>query len=288
MKKKLKNIQNKESTKIIASFFAGIIITLLACSLINKNKMAIDVSVDKQDTNELVAKINNEKIYASQINEKLVKINPKLTLQNLNSEDKELLIKEVFVQRKIWKNALKNKSYKKYSPALRNFAIEETKNNYLDTAAEKQVTDKQVKNKYLTLVESLKGKKEYLISHILTKNKSNINKARNNLNKNSFADTAKKFSIDNNSSKNGGDLGYIVEGSTIEQFENQIKKLKKNGISKPFKTDLGWHIVQLKDSREAVPAEYEVVKERIRSSLVADTRKSLVLDLIKDAKIEIF
>lgn len=61
----------------------------------------------------------------------------------------------------------------------------------------------------------------------------------------SFAEFAKKYSQDPGSAFKGGDLGWTFPGVFDPTFEAQIKKLAINQISLPFKTQFGWHIVQV-------------------------------------------
>jgi len=282
-----KIIKNKQNIKLISAFFVGILLTSLTNHFINNNKMMIDLTSKHNKNDKIVAKISGEKIYLSEINQKLSTINPNLTIQNLQKEDLELVAKDIYAQKIILKNALKNNSYEKYSPFLRNFAIEETKNNYLQKKLRQSIDEEQIKSEYQTLIDKVKDKKEYEISHILTKNKSDIYKARNFLNNNSFANAVAKFSIDTKTKNQGGNLGYIVEGTTIEEFEKEFKKLKVGKTSRPFKTKLGWHIVKLNDIRDVVPAQYETAKERILDALAEKNKKPYILKLIEDAKVEI-
>lgn len=60
-----------------------------------------------------------------------------------------------------------------------------------------------------------------------------------------FAALAKKYSQDPGSAYKGGDLGWTLPGVFDPTFEAQIKKLAINQISLPFKTQFGWHIVQV-------------------------------------------
>lgn len=67
-----------------------------------------------------------------------------------------------------------------------------------------------------------------------------------------FAETARKHSNDN-SARNGGDLGWIEKGYTVPEFEETIYSLKPGEMSKPFTTQYGWHIVKLMEKRMFFP-----------------------------------
>jgi peptidyl-prolyl cis-trans isomerase SurA len=60
-----------------------------------------------------------------------------------------------------------------------------------------------------------------------------------------FAVIAASSSQDPGSAADGGDLGWAGPGTFDPAFEAQLDKLEENDISEPFKTQFGWHIVQL-------------------------------------------
>jgi peptidyl-prolyl cis-trans isomerase SurA len=60
-----------------------------------------------------------------------------------------------------------------------------------------------------------------------------------------FAAIAAVTSADKGSAVDGGDLGWTGPGSFVPEFEKVLQALKENEISEPFKTQFGWHIVQV-------------------------------------------
>ncbi len=60
-----------------------------------------------------------------------------------------------------------------------------------------------------------------------------------------FAGLAQTNSEDPGSAAQGGDLGWTGPGSFVPEFEQQLAALKDDEISEPFKTQYGWHIVQM-------------------------------------------
>jgi peptidyl-prolyl cis-trans isomerase SurA len=64
-----------------------------------------------------------------------------------------------------------------------------------------------------------------------------------------FAALARSHSDDQASSIKGGELGWINPGDVVPEFEQQMKQLQTNEISAPFKTQYGWHIVQVLERR---------------------------------------
>ena len=88
-----------------------------------------------------------------------------------------------------------------------------------------------------------------------------------------FAALAKKHSEDTGSKANGGKL-TISKGQTVAPFDQTAFLLKKNEISKPVKTEFGFHIIQpIGDVKEAKVTPLKEVEDSIRQQL-AQTKKN--------------
>jgi peptidyl-prolyl cis-trans isomerase SurA len=65
-----------------------------------------------------------------------------------------------------------------------------------------------------------------------------------------FAGLAQTSSEDPGSASEGGDLGWANPGTFVPEFEAELAKLKDNEISQPFRSQYGWHIVQVLGRRK--------------------------------------
>ncbi|MBI5417878.1 tetratricopeptide repeat protein, partial [Candidatus Poribacteria bacterium] len=80
--------------------------------------------------------------------------------------------------------------------------------------------------------------------HILLKTLEDAEKVKKLLNTaNNFDSLAYKWSQDQFTAKNGGDLGVFTRGKYLPEFEKAIEKLKEGEISNIIKTKLGYHII---------------------------------------------
>lgn len=66
-----------------------------------------------------------------------------------------------------------------------------------------------------------------------------------------FVELARAESQDPNTQGKGGDLGWFPQDAFGPDFGSQVAALQDNGVSKPFRTDAGWHIVQRMGTRQA-------------------------------------
>lgn len=84
-----------------------------------------------------------------------------------------------------------------------------------------------------------------------------------------FGALAQSHSDDTGSAISGGDLGWVSPGAMVPIFERQMDELALQEVSQPFRTQFGWHIVQILDRRDYDSTE-EVLKN---NALVAVRRK---------------
>lgn len=97
----------------------------------------------------------------------------------------------------------------------------------------------------------------------------------------SFAKLAKKYSNDPGSAAQGGDLGWINPGQVVPKFQQAMDKLKPDQISQPFKTQFGWHIVEVLGRRKQDQTDevkrnraYQAIHQRkLREQLTSWLRK---------------
>ena len=254
----------------------------------------------KQTPNEVtVAKVNGQKIFKSEVERKLHDIFDSESqtvktpeINKLPKEVLEILIKEVYLEKELAKEAAKSKIAKNQEVLAK---IADAKNKilrqaYIDDLTKAEVNDASVNNKYLELSKELDGKKEYSISHIVVKTEETANKVLKELTSSKstkFSDLAKKYSIDEESSNKGGSLDYILEDNMIKEIAEVATTLKINEVSKPIQTKFGWHLIKVSDVRDAQSLPFEAVKESIKNQLTQDVVNKINSKITNNAKIEI-
>lgn len=86
-----------------------------------------------------------------------------------------------------------------------------------------------------------------------------------------FAALARANSEDPSSSSNGGDMGWVDKGQTVEPFENAIFSVPLNTISDPIRsTEYGYHIVKVTERREDSVRPFEEVRAELTAAATGD------------------
>ena len=62
-----------------------------------------------------------------------------------------------------------------------------------------------------------------------------------------FAELARAHSVDAMSAAQGGDLGWVNPGDLVPEFQRVMDSLEPGATSEPFRTQFGYHVVQVLD-----------------------------------------
>ena len=200
----------------------------------------------------------------------------------------ELIINEIVNNKIILNKAKKSgiQNTKEYKERIKQIEDNLLKELFLQDLINKNITEETIKARYDEVNEVLKDKKEFKVKHIVVKTEEEIKKVIRELKRNTFEEVAEKYSIDSSKST-GGDLGYVIEGQTVKEFDEVLQKQPLNELSEPFKTQFGWHVLIKEDERKATIADYEQTKNTVRDALVRDFMRNYGLENIKDVNITI-
>ncbi len=282
--------RNKNSVRIFSA------ITLLAAVILGASYYL----TNKKEKGMVVAKVNGQEIYQSEIEQKLRNIFEGQgeevavpAIENLPKEVLDILIKETYLDKELSKLA-KRSDVMKDKKVKERVAASESKilrQSYIDSVLEKEVTEQKVSAKYAEISSNLAGKKEYSIFHIVAKSKEDAEKIYKEITAKKksirFSDAAKKYSIDQESAERGGNLGFVLEDNMIKEIADAIVNLKQDEISTPIQTKFGWHLVKFTEVREAQPLPFDSVKQNIREQLEQDKTNEIEAKIAKDAKVKI-
>ena len=148
------------------------------------------------------------------------------------------------------------------------------------------VSDADMKAEY-DKFKAQAGDKEYHARHILVEKEEDakgiIAKLKGGA---KFEDLAKQ-SKDPGSAANGGDLDWAPPTAFVKPFSDAMIALKKGEVTEtPVKTQFGYHVIKLEDSRPAKVPTFDEVKPQIAESLQQQKLQAYQQELKKKAKIQ--
>ena len=94
-----------------------------------------------------------------------------------------------------------------------------------------------------------------------------------------FADLAKKYSEDEGSAKNGGDLDYFGRGRMVREFDAAVFAMEPGQISDLVKTQYGYHIIKLVDKKPGTTKSLADVRQQISDQLALERAQTQAADL---------
>ena len=150
-----------------------------------------------------------------------------------------------------------------------------------------KISDDDIKKAYDERVTKL-ASKEYNARHILVKTEDEAKAIIKELQGGAdFAKLAKEKST-GPSGSNGGSLGWFKAETMVPAFANAVKAMKKGEVSKePVKTQFGYHIIKLEDSRDAKLPTMESLKPQLKRVIAQKKMLEYMKELKKTADIKI-
>lgn len=151
------------------------------------------------------------------------------------------------------------------------------------------VTDEMLKAEY-DKIKAQMPNTEYKASHILVSSEAEARDIIAKLNKDpkSFAALAMEKSKDTGSKDKGGELGWFNPRGMVPEFGAAVAKLSKGKFTEePVKSQFGYHIILLEDSRALQAPSFDQVKPQLTQQVQEQQLKTLIDDLKAHAKIDI-
>jgi parvulin-like peptidyl-prolyl isomerase len=154
-----------------------------------------------------------------------------------------------------------------------NVSDEELEVNLMDQAIQttiseelaSEVSDEQVRAAFTEDPQGQYGEKVE-VRHILTETEDQARTAIERIEGGEeFAEVAKDMSKDPGSAQQGGELGPIARGSTVEAFDKAAFDAEEGELVGPVETEFGFHVIEV--TGQVASAEFSDVEEDIRTQL---------------------
>lgn len=126
------------------------------------------------------------------------------------------------------------------------------------------VTDAALQKAYDDRFKDAKPQTEYSAAHILVATEEEANALKAELAGGAdFAELAKAKSTDTGSGANGGDLGWFGLGMMVKPFEDAVVGAKVGEVTGPVKTDFGYHLILVKETRIAEKPTLDQLRDEL-------------------------
>ncbi len=175
----------------------------------------------------------------------------------------ELVLREIFVQEAEKKGIAATSDYKTQMEFARQSIL--IQGLFADFQAKNQDSEAELRAEY-DKIKAQNGDKEYRARHILVEKEDEAKALVAQLKAGAkFEDLAKKNSKDPGSAENGGDLDWAAPGNYVPEFSEAMTKLEKGKFTEtPVKSQFGYHIIKLEDSRATQFPPYDEVKAQLQ------------------------
>ncbi len=94
------------------------------------------------------------------------------------------------------------------------------------------------------------------------------------LNGEEFERLARLYSVDYSSGAEGGDIGWMVNGATVKEYQEVADRLEVGKLSQPFKSRFGWHLIEV-TGRRTVDETAESRREKIYTQLLQQKQREV-------------
>ena len=149
------------------------------------------------------------------------------------------------------------------------------------------VTDQALQAAYDARFKDAAPQTEYHAQHILVDSEDKAKDLKAKLDAGGdFAELAKANSTDTGSAANGGDLGWFGTGMMVKPFEDAVVAAKVGEVTGPIKTDFGWHLIKVTETRIAAKPTLDSLKDELTTEIQQNTIDSYLKSLESSAKIE--
>lgn len=265
------------------------VVAILAVGVAGAAFLSQNGAFAKGSANPVVAVVNGTEIHKQEITDVVKTLSPQVAA---NAKELYPMIVDQLINEKLLEKEVSKSDLMSDPEVLKRMDMAKeqiVRAFYLERRVSEFVTDKTVKAEYSKFKEENKGQKEVRARHILVKTEEEAKAAIKELDGGAdFAKLAKEKSV-GPTSKRGGDLGYFTKESMVPEFSEIAFKTKKGTYAKaPVKSQFGWHVIFVEDSRDKKVPAFAEVEDGIKAKLGQLALEGLIQDLRKTATIERF
>ena len=156
---------------------------------------------------------------------------------------------------------------------------------HMDVVLADAVTEDAVAAAYEKTYAGAVPEREFDASHILVETEDEAKALVTDLDGGAdFAELAKEKST-GPSGPRGGALGWFGTGQMVPEFENAVKDMEVGAVSTPIKTQFGWHVIKLNDTRSKDAPKIDDVRADLEQQVRMETVDAYIAKLTEGATI---
>ncbi|MDD2498446.1 MAG: peptidylprolyl isomerase [Desulfitobacteriaceae bacterium] len=261
----------KEKHKIYLGLLVLIIVIAAAIYISISGEVVARVNGDaisKEELYDILVEQNGEAAVDSLITERIIALEVKK--QNISVTDKEVDNELASLIAQNGGEDYFNQTLEMYGLTMDDVTKDVKSNLELEKLLKQEVSvsEDEMKNYFEENKETFAQQEQVKVRHILVDSIDKAKEVKEKLAAGSdFAELAKEYSTDT-SKDAGGELGYIIKGQMVAEFEKASFSMNVGEISEPVETKYGYHIINVEDKKEAQAAKYEDHKIEIKETLL--------------------
>lgn len=253
--------------------------------------LGVSAHAESKEKNPVVLKVNGEEVTKSDVSDAWNSLFPGGAAPDFDTFDESVrqnVLKGLVSEKLLYKEAEKSgvPEREDIQRRLKNLEKQLAIQAFVEEKSNALITEKSLKEAYQQYVAKAKNNEEVRARHILVDSEEKANALYERLKKGEdFSKLAKAESKDTGSGARGGDLDYFTKDKMVKEFADAAFTLKKGEISKPLKTEFGWHIIKLEDRRPQKLESFEEKKEELTAELRKKALQQYIDGLVAKADV---
>ena len=148
------------------------------------------------------------------------------------------------------------------------------------------VSEEEMKEYYTKNATEFTEPEKVRISYIMLRDEKSAKEVADKINAGeiTFSDAVQKYSIDEYSKKNNGDLGWIRRGVLGKEFDKVAFNVKVGTVIGPLKTKYGWHVMKVTGHIQEERKPFSKVRDEIEKKLLLEKKNTIWEDWFSNWK----
>jgi peptidyl-prolyl cis-trans isomerase C len=238
--------------------------------------------------NKVLAIVNGKEITAMDVDAFIRNLGPQRAAQFNTEEGKQQILQELINQNLFLADAVESNLE---STEQCKFELQKMKEvvltqvNVNNTVSSVNIEPGEVVNFFAANKAKYNVPESTSTSHILVKTEEECNDLYDKIMKNEieFVDAAKEYS-QCPSKQNGGDLGMFPKGQMVPEYDAVSFAMEVGEISKPVKTQFGYHIIKLNEKKAPSVANFDDIKDQLRKDILSEKQREVYMNKVNEMK----